>query len=183
MSGFWGVVATDVVQFGIAMVASIVLAVFAVDEVGGMESLIEGLGPDRLSMLPVPPEGVSVFSVAFWTSPFGNVLLLVIFLWWGSQNSDGGGMIIQRMLAAKDERHARAGTLWFALGHYAIRFWPWVIVGAASVILVPPGTAVTRVVKTRSWYCSVGSKMQFVVARTGPEKAANSFFCRCQASP
>ncbi|MEN8150277.1 MAG: sodium:solute symporter family protein [Planctomycetota bacterium] len=136
LSGFWGVVATDVIQFGIAMVASIVLAFLAVSEVGGMESMIERLGPERLSMLPVPPEGVSVFSLDFWTSPFGNVLLLVIFLWWGSQNSDGGGMIIQRMLAAKDERHARAGTLWFALGHYAIRFWPWVVVGVASILLV-----------------------------------------------
>jgi len=136
LSGFWGVVATDVVQFGIAMAASVLLAVFAVDEVGGMGSLVERLGPERLAMLPVPPEGVSVFSLEFWTSPFGNVLLLLTFLWWGSQNSDGGGMIIQRMLAAKDERHARAGTLWFALGHYAIRFWPWVVVGVASILLV-----------------------------------------------
>jgi len=136
LSGFWGVVATDVIQFGIAMAASVILAVFAVDEVGGMASLVERIGPERLSMLPVPPEGVSVFSLAFWTSPFGNVVLLLTFLWWGSQNSDGGGMIIQRMLAAKNERHARAGTLWFALGHYAIRFWPWVVVGVASVLLI-----------------------------------------------
>jgi SSS family transporter len=136
LSGFWGVVATDLIQFLLAMGASVVLAVFAVDEAGGMRAIVEGAGPERLAFLPTPPDA-PFFSAEYWTSPFGMVLGYLVFLWWASHNADGGGMIIQRMLAAKNEGHARAGTLWFALGHYAIRFWPWVIVAAASLVLIP----------------------------------------------
>jgi len=43
LSGFWGVVITDLVQFGIAMFGSIFLAIVAVSEMGGMTSLINEL--------------------------------------------------------------------------------------------------------------------------------------------
>lgn len=43
LSGFWGVVVTDLVQFIIAMFGSIALAIFAVHHVGGMEVLLEKL--------------------------------------------------------------------------------------------------------------------------------------------
>src|SRR5215218_11501540 len=39
LSGFWGVVITDAVQFAIAMIGSIALAVFAVNAVGGIDNL------------------------------------------------------------------------------------------------------------------------------------------------
>jgi solute:Na+ symporter, SSS family len=43
LSGFWGVVITDMVQFIIAMAGSVTLAVLAVNHVGGMEILLEKL--------------------------------------------------------------------------------------------------------------------------------------------
>ncbi len=43
LSGFWGVVVTDMVQFVIAMFGSIALAIIAVNHVGGMEVLLEKL--------------------------------------------------------------------------------------------------------------------------------------------
>ena len=43
LSGFWGVVVTDLVQFVIAMVGSIALAIIAVNYVGGMDVLLEKL--------------------------------------------------------------------------------------------------------------------------------------------
>jgi len=43
LSGFWGVVVTDMVQFVIAMVGSIALAIIAVNHVGGMDVLLEKL--------------------------------------------------------------------------------------------------------------------------------------------
>jgi len=44
----------------------------------------------------------------------------------------GGGYIAQRMFSAKDERHSLLATLWFNIAHYAVRPWPWVLVGLAS---------------------------------------------------
>ncbi|HKY03801.1 MAG TPA: sodium:proline symporter, partial [Blastocatellia bacterium] len=40
ISGYWGVVVTDAVQFVIAMLGCIVLAVYSVDRVGGMDTLV-----------------------------------------------------------------------------------------------------------------------------------------------
>ena len=49
----------------------------------------------------------------------------------------GGGYIAQRMLAAKDEKNATWATLFFNFAHYALRPWPWIVVGLASLIIFP----------------------------------------------
>jgi Na+/proline symporter len=41
------------------------------------------------------------------------------------------------MLSAKNEDHAMGATLLFNFFHYAIRPWPWIIVGLASLIIFP----------------------------------------------
>jgi Na+/proline symporter len=41
------------------------------------------------------------------------------------------------MFCAKDEKHSLLATLWFNVAHYAIRPWPWILVGLASMILYP----------------------------------------------
>ena len=41
------------------------------------------------------------------------------------------------MNAAKNERHAMLGTLWFAIANYALRIWPWIIVALVSAIMFP----------------------------------------------
>ena len=41
------------------------------------------------------------------------------------------------MLAAKSEKDALGGTLFFNFAHYALRPWPWVIVALASILVFP----------------------------------------------
>ncbi|MCC6712138.1 MAG: sodium:proline symporter, partial [Candidatus Dadabacteria bacterium] len=41
------------------------------------------------------------------------------------------------MLSAKSERDSVLGTAWFAINHYIIRFWPWVLIALASLIIYP----------------------------------------------
>ncbi|NOZ84767.1 MAG: Na+:solute symporter [Deltaproteobacteria bacterium] len=128
MSGFWGVVVTDLVQFIMAMTGSVALAVFAIHKVGGLKALTDKVlacnpGADTLSLVPKPGTGLFV---AF--------LIYLSVGWWTSKGVDGGGYIAQRMLAAKDEGHARLGTLWFAIAHYTLRPWPWILVGLASIV-------------------------------------------------
>jgi Na+/proline symporter len=45
--------------------------------------------------------------------------------------------VAQRMLAARTERDAMAGTLLFNVAHYALRPWPWIVVALASMIVFP----------------------------------------------
>ncbi|OGS06836.1 MAG: hypothetical protein A2270_11730 [Elusimicrobia bacterium RIFOXYA12_FULL_51_18] len=135
-SGLWGVVITDVLQFGVAMAGSIFMAVFAVSSLGGMSALLgklsqmPGFHPGTLSFLPP----VDLSSIK---TPFSTVMIYALVIWWSSNGSDGGGYIIQRMMAAKNEKHATVGTLWFAVWHYALRVWPWIVVGMVSMVMFP----------------------------------------------
>jgi len=145
LSGFWGVVVTDLVQFCIAMFGSIALAIIAVNHVGGMESLLEKLsgllGSDAihentLKFIPPVPDA-NITTSSFWESPFSKFLIFISVMWWSHHGTDGGGYIIQRMSSAKNERHALLATLWFNLAHYALRVWPWIIVAVVSIVMFP----------------------------------------------
>ena len=145
LSGFWGVVVTDLVQFVIAMFGSIALAIIALNYVGGMEVLLsklnELLGTDVVTdntlkfIPPIPDTGVA--TQTFWESPFSKFLIFISVMWWSHHGTDGGGYIIQRMSSAKNERHALLATLWFNIAHYALRVWPWIIVAVASIVMFP----------------------------------------------
>ena len=145
LSGFWGVVVTDLVQFVIAMFGSIALAIIALNYVGGMEVLLsklnELLGSDVVSdntlkfIPPIPDTGVA--TQTFWESPFSKFLIFISVMWWSHHGTDGGGYIIQRMSSAKNERHALLATLWFNIAHYALRVWPWIIVAVVSIVMFP----------------------------------------------
>ena len=145
LSGFWGVVITDIVQFFIAMFGSIALAIIALNHVGGMDTLLQKLssllGTDiihenTLKFIPPIPDN-SIGSLSFWESPFSKFLIFITVMWWSHHGTDGGGYIIQRMSSAKNEKHALLATLWFNLAHYAVRVWPWIIVGVVSIVMFP----------------------------------------------
>jgi Na+/proline symporter len=112
VSGLWGVVATDFVQFFFAIAGAIVLAAYAVGAAGGLGAVVAHAGPDRLAFIPSGGSGL----------PY--VLSFLLIQWWAWKNTDGGGMLVQRMAACRDEREAAYATLWFNVVHYAVRCWP-----------------------------------------------------------
>ena len=143
LSGFWGVVVTDLVQFCIAMFGSI--AIIALDHVGGMDNLLlklsqlmgsDAVNENTLKFIPPVPDAAYNTST-FWESPFSKFLIFITVMWWSHHGTDGGGYIIQRMSSAKNERHALLATLWFNLAHYALRVWPWIIVAVVSIVMFP----------------------------------------------
>ncbi len=147
LSGFWGVVITDLVQFSIAMFGSIALAIIAVSAFGGMEVIIDKINAlnssdsssvngNTLKFIPPIPDA-NFLTQTFWESPFSRFLVFLTMMWWSTHNTDGGGYIIQRMSSAKNEKHALMATLWFNLTHYAFRVWPWIIVAMVSIIAFP----------------------------------------------
>jgi solute:Na+ symporter, SSS family len=147
-AGLRAVLWTDLVQFIIMMTAVILLAFYVVDAVGGMAALKAGViahfGSETAAMgvLPVSfgPSGI----VAYAWMP---VLTLAVFLsvqWWAAwypgAEPGGGGYIAQRIFSAKTERDGVLATLFFQVAHYALRPWPWIITGLATVILYPNAT-------------------------------------------
>jgi Na+/proline symporter len=142
LSGLKGVVVTDMIQFFIALSGCIILAVLVVnsEQIGGMAGLKNEL--PSWSMKFFPDIGDDVSSVAgTLTISIGAFLAYTTIQWWASwypgAEPGGGGYIAQRMMSTKDERKSIFATLYFQIGHYCIRPWPWIIVGLCCIVLYP----------------------------------------------
>lgn len=135
VGGLSGVLWTDFFQFGVAMLGSVAAAIISLRQpsVGGLANLLSHT--DIASKISILPD-------------FSNTDLLVSVLiiplavqWWSvwypGAEPGGGGYLVQRMLAAKNEKHAVGATLLFNACHYALRPWPWIIVALCSMLVYP----------------------------------------------
>lgn len=142
LSGLWGVVITDAFQFIIAMVGCIILAILVLDapQVGGISGLQEKLPPFVFEFFPRVTGEVSSFGTAFALTS-ASFLAYIGIQWWASwypgAEPGGGGYVAQRMMSAKNEKHSLFATLFFQIAHYALRPWPWIIVGLCALVLYP----------------------------------------------
>jgi len=145
LAGLWGVLVTDLFQFVVKMGMVIVLAVAAVSAVGGIDEMKSKLGEiDRARGLASGGAGSVLSFVPDLNSawmPMMTFLVYISVVWWATwypgAEPGGGGYVAQRMLSARDERHSLLATLWFNIAHFALRPWPWILVGLASIILYP----------------------------------------------
>jgi Na+/proline symporter len=145
ISGLWGVSFTDSFQFVMAMTGCIVLAVYAIKapQIGGIEGLKEQL-PDWLFRFTPALEGHQETGGSVSTALKMSVVAFIAYLgvqWWASwypgAEPGGGGYVAQRMMSAKNEKHSLLATLWFQIAHFALRPWPWIIVGLVALVLYP----------------------------------------------
>jgi SSS family solute:Na+ symporter len=134
IAGLWGVLITDVFQFVIAMTASIAAAYYALQQpqVGGLSGLMGQIPPSTLQLLP---------DFSNWPLTMSVLILPLTISWWSvwypGSEPGGGSYIAQRILAAKSEKDALGGTLFFNMAHYALRPWPWILVALSSMIVYP----------------------------------------------
>ena len=141
--GLRGVVFADVVQFVIAMAGAVALAYYAIAApgVGGIEGLRAALPETTFRLLPVVDGSGGTLTTGTLLLPLSAFTAYLGIQWWASwypgQEPGGGGYIAQRMLSARNERHAVLATLWFTLAHYCLRPWPWVLAALASLVLYP----------------------------------------------
>lgn len=147
MSGLLGVAITDVIQFAMAMIGTIILAVLVVnsDEIGGIAGMKEQLPEGSLNFFPSFSDGESVGKTLGLS--IGAFLSYAAVQWWASwypgAEPGGGGYIAQRMMSTRSARDSVYATLFFQIAHYCLRPWPWIIVGLCTIILYPElqGTA------------------------------------------
>ncbi len=146
-AGLWGIVANEVVQFGIAFLGSIFMTVVAVTAIGGLggieTKLAEAFGPETasslLSFVPVSAELEAAKPFVEQGGEFTWTLFFVyIFvIWWSSEKADGNGMFIQRIMATKNERHAFLAGVWFNVVYYGMLMWPWILIALISLADFP----------------------------------------------
>lgn len=135
VGGFSAVLWADFVLFLVAMIGSVAAAVVAVrlPEVGGLAGLFSHEAvASKLSFFPTFNDYSAVLSL---------LVVPLVVQWWSAwypgAEPGGGSYTAQRMLAAKTPGHAVGATLFFNACHYAVRPWPWIIVGLASLIVFP----------------------------------------------
>ena len=140
VTGLWGVLVIDMIQFFIKMTAVIAAAYFAVKYVGGMDVLVSTLsaktGPNGVHFLNMLPDFKSNWdlAIAIFIMPLAVQWWAV---WYPGAEPGGGSYIAQRMLASKSEKDSLGAVLFFNIAHYVLRPWPWILVGLCSLIVYP----------------------------------------------
>jgi Na+/proline symporter len=132
ISGLWGVLVTDLIQFVVMIVMTIVLAATAVGAAGGIAHIRASLPAASLSFVPdldstwMPAITFAVYvGVQWWAA------------WYPGAEPGGGGYVAQRIFSARSEREGVYATLWFNLAHYVLRSWPWILTALACAVLYP----------------------------------------------
>ncbi len=151
--GLRSVVATDVLQFALAIVGTVGFAWIAVDHAGGLV----GLGERVAAAYPAQTFGDAagdrmlsfVPSLGAALTPFLAILSLQ---WFFQFNSDGTGYLAQRSMACESDAQARLAGVVFAFLQILLRTIPWLLIGVSLLIVFPftaddaadPGFAATR---------------------------------------
>jgi len=131
-AGLWGVVTTDFLQLGLALLGAVLVAGFALADIGGLgalrERLVQAGHAGALRLVPRPGDAAL---------PFGTFLAYIGIQWWAYRGADGGGLFVQRLSSVRDERSAERAAGLFNLIQYVVRTWPWVVVALAALVVMP----------------------------------------------
>jgi Na+/proline symporter len=81
----------------------------------------------------LPPFDLEAGFLAVWA-----FVVFISLQWWAG--GAGDGFLAQRIFSCKDERHSVLAMLWYNFAMFVLRPWPWIVVGIASLFLVPDVT-------------------------------------------
>ena len=142
LGGLRSVVKTDVVQFAIMMVASLIYAVIVVKAAGGMPAMIDRLGETFAASGP----GISSAQLLAFTPSMARdvsaLLLAVVCLQWLIQvNADGTGYLAQRAMACRNDHEARRAAVVFTFAQVLVRSLIWLPIALGLLLLFPPSGA------------------------------------------
>ncbi|MFQ5627645.1 MAG: sodium:solute symporter family protein [bacterium] len=131
--GLRSVVATDVMQFSLAMVGTLIYAIIVVDHVGGLGALADkvtelygvALSGKMLSFAPSAGEAIMPF------------LVIIGLQWFFQMNSDGTGYLAQRSMACATDRDARIAAIIFSWMQIFARSLIWLVIGVGLLVIYP----------------------------------------------
>jgi Na+/proline symporter len=131
--GLRGVILTDTVQFAIALAGTALYALAVLDEVGGLQALLDRLvtlyghdGAERmLSFLPSSQEALA------------PLLVIIALQWLFQMNSDGTGYLAQRAMACRSDRDARIAAIIFAWAQIVLRSLIWIVIAVGLLAIYP----------------------------------------------
>ncbi len=131
--GLRAVIATDTVQFSIAMLGTIAYAIIVIVESGGFGQIV-----DRLIDIYGAAETGRILSFA----PTGGeallpFLVIISLQWLFERNSDGTGYFAQRMMSCRSDQDARIAAQVFTWLQICLRSLVWLVIGVGLLIVYP----------------------------------------------
>ena len=137
--GLRSVVVTDLMQFVLAMIGTLIYAFIIVDHVGGLAAMVEKIsaiyGSETAGKLLSfgPPGGEMLM-------PF---LIIISIQWFFQMNSDGTGYLAQRTMACVTDKDARIAAMVFTWMQVLVRSLIWLVIGVGLLVIYPftPETA------------------------------------------
>lgn len=141
VSGLWGVLVTDSIQFSITMTGTFAVAYYALKQpqIGGLSGLLSKVPASSIALLP---------DFGNWAVAASVFVIPLTVQWWSvwypGAEPGGGSYIAQRMLASRTEKDAVTGTLLFNVMHYALRPWPWIITALCSIVIYPDLSVIAK---------------------------------------
>ena len=131
LSGLYGVVYTDLVQFALAMIGAFALAAVVYVDLAPQGGFLV-----QLKQTPsFDPSSLSIFPEFGWNLSTATFLILITVGWLFL--APGTGFYLQRVLATRSEKDAMLSLYWYCFCNYILRSWPWIVVGIASIIYFP----------------------------------------------
>jgi SSS family solute:Na+ symporter len=128
--GLHAVMYTEAIQAIVLLLGSLVLLIFGLREVGGWDGMIAALPKEKLNMFPSLNDPEYPWLGILFASP-----IVGIWYWCTDQH------IVQRCLAAKNEKEARRGTI-FAAYLKLLPFFIFLIPGLIAYVLHSQGKLV-----------------------------------------
>jgi SSS family solute:Na+ symporter len=140
--GLRSVIATDTVQFSLAMIGTIIYAIVVMSKSGGLGQMVQQL---KILYGSVQAEQILSFSPQKMEA-LGPFLVIIGLQWFFERNSDGTGYFAQRMMACRSDRDAEVGAFVFAWLQILLRSLVWLVIGVGLLVLYPysPGAPVTE---------------------------------------
>ncbi len=138
--GLRSVVATDVVQFGLAMLGTAIFMGYVIYEFGGMGPIVEQIRDRYATGGPggITPDQILAF-VPSQAKDASFALLAVFSLQWLIQlNADGTGYLAQRSMACKSDRDAKLASVVFTFAQVLLRSLLWLPIALGLILVFPP---------------------------------------------
>lgn len=132
--GLRSVVATDVVQFSIAMLATFLYAWIVVDRAGGLGSMAH-----RLTGLygPSVSQALLSFGPVRWDEASLLFCGVLAVQWFAQVNADGTGYLAQRTMACQSASDARTAAVTFSFAQILVRSLLWLSIAVGLLVLYP----------------------------------------------
>ena len=141
--GLRSVVQTDMAQFAIMMIATLLLAIIIVAKLGGLGSMHEQLqtlfamgGPSSHSSISL--NQLLAFTPSQAKDASFSLLALFGLQWLIQLNSDGTGYLAQRSMACRSEKDAKVAAVVFTVAQIFFRSILWIPIGLGLLLLFPP---------------------------------------------